>query len=94
MPQSFHDGNRDFRWQRGCCFTNKEEGLWEPTERVSAEDIRHMKSRVDIFRCTAKFEPKPRGRGRERPPIPQCRFHLAKWVRDGAQVYDTNIVVQ
>ena len=87
VPQSFHDGNKDFRWQRGCVFTNKLEGLWEPTRRVSEEDIRHLKSRVELFHCTAAFEAPARGSG-ERPPLPQCRFHLAKWVRDGAQAYD------
>lgn len=33
----------------------QEEGLWTPSARskVSSEDVRHMQSRVRLFRCTA-----------------------------------------
>ena len=31
-------------------FTAKEEGLWESTSKVSAEDVRHIQNRVEEFR--------------------------------------------
>eukprot|EP00973_Karenia_brevis_P070853 9848798-Karenia_brevis.AAC.1 len=46
LPQNAHDGNVDFKWNRGVVFTGKEDGLWMPTNRISPEDIKHMKSRV------------------------------------------------
>ena len=33
----------DVEWKRGVVFTGKQEGLWGPTKRVSAEDVRHMR---------------------------------------------------
>lgn len=30
VPQNTHDGNVDFRWQRGCVFTNKDRGPYVP----------------------------------------------------------------
>ena len=50
VSQAFSDGNLDVRWKRGVVFTAKEEGLWEPTSRVSAEDVRHLRNRVEEFR--------------------------------------------
>ncbi len=50
VSQSFNDGNLDVKWPRGVVFTAKEEGLWEPTARVSAEDVRHLRNRVEEFR--------------------------------------------
>ena len=49
VSQSFNDGNLDVKWSRGVVFTAKQEGLWEPTARVSAEDIRHLRNRVEEF---------------------------------------------
>eukprot|EP00973_Karenia_brevis_P061824 8597408-Karenia_brevis.AAC.1 len=31
--QSFNDGNKDIRWQRGVVFTAKQNGLWDPTKK-------------------------------------------------------------
>jgi len=50
VSQAFSGGNLDVRWKRGVVFTAKEEGLWEPTSRVSAEDVRHLRNRVEEFR--------------------------------------------
>ena len=50
VSQSFNDGNLDVCWKRGVVFTGKLEDQWVPTARVSAEDIRHLRSRVDEFR--------------------------------------------
>ena len=52
VSQSFSDGNFDVNWQRGVVFTAKEEGRWEPSARVSAEDVRHLRNRVEEFRFT------------------------------------------
>ncbi len=49
VSQSFNDGNLDVRWTRGVVFTAKEEGLWEATSKVSAEDVRHLRNRVEEF---------------------------------------------
>ena len=52
VSQSFNDGNLDVRWSRGVVFTAKEDGLWTPTSRVSDEDVRHLRNRVEEFRFT------------------------------------------
>jgi hypothetical protein len=46
VSQSFSNGNVDLRWDQGAAMATKAEGLWEPTASVSAEDIRHLQSRV------------------------------------------------
>jgi len=79
--QRFHDGNVDFAWNRGAVFTGKEEGLWRPRGCITPEDVRHMQSRVDIFKCGGRICRRPGG-------VPQCAHHLAKWVRDGAAQQD------
>ena len=89
VPQSFHDGNVDFRWQRGAVFTNKLEGLWTPTRKVPQEDIRHIKSRVHLFECDSEFAPP----GEVRPEIPQCAVHLCKWIVAGAARFDAQAMV-
>ena len=88
--QSHHDGNQDFRWQRGAVFTNKAKGLWTPTEAVSAEDIQHLQSRVECFAFTHKVVP-PGGRPKT---TPQCACHMSRWIRDGASAYDAMQLVQ
>ena len=50
VSQSFNDGNLDVTWRRGVVMTAKEEGLWLPTSKVPAEDVRHLKNRVQEFR--------------------------------------------
>jgi hypothetical protein len=82
VPQNTHDGNVEFRWARGVVFTAKEQGLFIPTPLVSAEDIEHIKSRVELFRCTARL-PSLRPGG-----VSQCRHHLAAWIRAGADMFD------
>lgn len=52
VSQSFNDGNLDINWKRGVVFTAKEEGLWDPTSKVPAEDVRHLRNRVEEFRFT------------------------------------------
>ena len=89
VPQCHHDGNPDFRWKQGVVFANRLEGLWETNRKVPIEDIRHMQARVEQFECTSVFVPP----GQIRPEIPQCAVHLARWVRDGAALFDAQSVV-
>ena len=49
VSQSFNDGNKDIQWNRGVVFTAKQDGLWEATARVSEEDVRHVRNRVQEF---------------------------------------------
>ncbi len=52
VSQSFSDGNLDVQCNRGIVFTAKSEGLWDPTGKVSAEDIQHIRNRVEEFHFT------------------------------------------
>ena len=52
VSQSFNDGNLDVDWTRGVVFTAKEDGLWDPSSKVTAEDVRHIRNRVQEFHCT------------------------------------------
>ena len=49
VSQSFNDGNLDVQWSKGAVFTAKSEGLWVPAGGVSAEDVRHIRNRVEEF---------------------------------------------
>ncbi|CAK0865702.1 unnamed protein product [Prorocentrum cordatum] len=53
VSQSFNDGNKGVCWNHGAVFTGKLEGLWETTNKVGAEDIRHMQNRVRQFPFTS-----------------------------------------
>ena len=78
--QSFNDGNLDFEWRRGAVLTAKEQGLWTPSPEVTEEDVHHIQSRFEVFRCLAKVQ-----RMRDVEP---CPGHLAMWVRDLAAAHD------
>ena len=67
-------------------FTAKEEDLWKARDGVGMEDIKHMQSRCDIFRCTGEIVKKKGG-------VPQCRVCFAKWVRDFASRHDADIAL-
>ncbi|CAE8671507.1 unnamed protein product, partial [Polarella glacialis] len=86
VSQSFNDGNVDFQWNRGAVLTAKEEGLWKPYGEVSGEDIKHLKARVDIFRCTAKV---PSLKDTE-----TCASCMCCWIRDAAAAHDARQVLQ
>ena len=83
MNQRSHDGNKPFKWSRGAVFTGKEKGLWEPSDNVSLEDISHIQSRVDVFRCVGQIQ-------RRKGGVPQCRCCFARWVCQCAAQYDAN----
>ena len=84
LPKNWSDGNVDFKWNRGALFTNKEVGLWEPVRGVSAEDINHMKSRVELFHLTHTFAQT----GGE--AVPECRCCFAKWIVEACAAFDAS----
>ena len=86
VSQSFNDGNEDFEWRHGAVVTAKEDGLWTPAGSVSSEDVRHLQSRFEVFRCNAKV-PKLRDTA-------GCACHMARWVRDAAAEHDASAVLQ
>lgn len=85
VSQSFSDGNVDFQWREGCLMTAKAEGLWQPMGCVSAEDIRHMQSRVAVFvvnqpvACLKDIDP--------------CEVCMSKWICAGATQHDASMLV-
>jgi len=82
VSQAFNDGNMDVEWKRGAVFTAKEEGLWTPTGRVSAEDVTHMRNRVQEFRFSSIFE---QGTLKD---VKTCCSCMGRWIRDGAAARD------
>ena len=84
--QSFQDGNLDFQWTHGAVLTAKEEDLWKPFGVVSAEDVRHMQSRVAVFRCTATL-------GKLKDTLP-CHIHLAKWIQQESAAADAALMLK
>ena len=81
QSQAFHDGNTDFEWRRGAVMTAKEKGLWKAYGRVSDEDVRHIQSRVHVFRCSA---PVPKLKS-----VAPCGPCMSRWICNGASEYDT-----
>ena len=57
----------------GAVFACKEEGLWEPTSRVSAGEIRHLRVRVGQFHFTSTAA--------DLKDVESCAACMAKWVR-------------
>ena len=72
VSQSFNDGNLDVAWRRGAVFTAKGEGLWTPTAKISAEDVRHLKNRVEEFRFDHVFE--------TLHDVESCAPCMARWI--------------
>ena len=88
VSQSFNDGNKDVFWNRGVVFTGKQEGLWATTQRVSAEDVRHMRNRVEEHVLT---EVLPEGSLHD---VQSCAHCMAKWIVEGAAAHDAAAAVQ
>lgn len=86
VSQSFHDGNVDFAWHQGAVLTAKEQGLWQPCSGITEEDVRHMQSRFDVFRCVASVS--------KMSSVGACPHHMAKWIRDSAAAHDTRVAMQ
>ena len=57
VSQSFNDGHPRIKWNHPALMTAKEVGLWTPMGVVTAEDIRHMQSRVIQFHTTREYLP-------------------------------------
>jgi len=78
VSQSFQNGNPDIRWKAGAVITAKYDGLWMPTGVVTAEDIRHMQSRVWQFTATEQISARLED-------LPMCKESFCQWlVRDAA----------
>ena len=60
--------------------TAKEKDLWKPYGEVSDEDVRHMQSRVRIFKCVGRLPSL-----KDTEPCVEC---MCRWLRDGAAAYD------
>ena len=60
--------------------TSPEEGLWDHFGKVSKEDLNHMKSRFEAFRCCATV-----GKFADVDP---CSVNMCKWIVEGAQAAD------
>jgi hypothetical protein len=81
VSQSFQNGNADMRWTRGMVITAKDDGLWSLMEGVTAEDVRHMQSRVEVFVASTTL---PRN---SLVDVPLCRESWAKWVVGSAAAF-------
>ena len=86
VSQSFHDGNPDFRWDRGAVVTAPEEGLWDPKGIVTAEDIRHMRNRFHPFQCSAVIK--------SMKDMGPCAIHMCCWIVDGANAADAKTALR
>lgn len=82
VSQSFNDGNKDVQWTHGVVFTGKQEGLWQPTNRVSAEDVRHMRNRVHEFVFSAVL---PAGALQD---VSSCAPCMASWIVRESAAFD------
>lgn len=80
--EAFHDGNFDIEWKRGVVFTAKEDGLWTPIPKVSAEDIHHIRNRVMEFRFQHAFS------SENLKDVTSCAPCMARWICDGAAAHD------
>eukprot|EP00973_Karenia_brevis_P031484 4344725-Karenia_brevis.AAC.1 len=57
-----------------------DEDVWQPRGCVTAECVRHMQSRIEVFRLQAKV-------GRlKRTEL--CATHMCRWIRDMAAEHD------
>ena len=86
MSQSFNDGNLDFEWRRGAVMTAKAQGLWDLRGDVTAEDVKHMQSRVEVFACNAQVP--------NMADTEMCAVCMCVWIRDGAAARDAAPLVQ
>ena len=72
VSQSLNDGNLDVKWARGAVFTAKDAGLWDPTDKVSAEDVRHVRNRVEELRFTELVS--------DLKDVESCAHCMARWI--------------
>ena len=72
VSQSFNDGNLDVAWRRGVVMTAKEDGLWTSTAKVTPEDVRHLKNRVEEFHFTHVIT--------DLKDVESCAPCMARWI--------------
>ena len=82
VSQSFNDGNPDVKWSHGVVFTAKQEGLWDSTRHVSAEDVRHMRNRTKEFPV---LEVMPQG---SLVDVTSCAPCMCRWIVQAAAAHD------
>ena len=63
--------------------TAKDDGLWAPMGNVTEEDIRHMKSRMQLFTATEQVPVEILA------PVPKCAESWSRWVVAGSMVFAT-----
>ena len=85
VSQSFNDGNIDFEWRRGAIMTAKERDLWKTCGEVDEEDVRHMQSRLLVFRCKAAV-----AKLKDITPCAQC---MCSWLCNACGRYDVRPLV-
>ena len=73
-------------WKRGAAITAKMKGLWDRQGCVTAEDIRHMQSRVQQFVATV---PVADAAMRD---TPCCRTSFSKWLVTRSATFATRKV--
>ena len=78
--QSLKDGNIDAQWKRGAVLIAKEEGLRGPTDKISPEDVVHIRNRVRELEITEVIA--------GLKDVESCAPCMARWVRDGAATHD------
>ena len=70
-------------WQRGAALTAKSAGLWDAFGCVSAEDVRHMQSRVVQFDAYAELTAEQL----RAPEVAPCKVSFAKWLVGASSAY-------
>ena len=83
VSQSFNDGHPSVTWKKGALITAKREGLWEPMGNVTAEEIDHMKARVELFHATHVVSTNPD----EFQPSPACPNPWCRWLVTDSMAY-------
>ena len=66
--------------------TAPEEGLWDHFGKVTAEDVRHMRSRFEAFRCYAKIT--------NFADVDPCAVHMCRWIVEGAHTADADAALR
>lgn len=66
-----------------CVFTAKKLGLWNATQNVSEEDVRHLRNRVEEFEFTEVVS--------ALHDVESCAPCMAKWIVKGAADYDLSL---
>ena len=85
VSQAHNNGHKDMKWSRGVVITAKADGLWNPMRNVSAEDIRHMKNRVEQFSATTTVDG-------QLVEAPACKETFCKWLIEDSQAWASRSV--